>query len=178
METWDNNNLPENHQLFEKVTFVAVVEGTWNRKKQDGTNETAKKWDYITQETEEAPAMQISVYSSTDNETLQLNTLYDIICKKSVGKDGTFYGYTLKGFGESGKPIAKKEPTSRFQKTMQANNKAIALQATATIHSGSKMSPDDIIIYAEVLEAWLKNEYKPIVETPFDNIEDNKETKK
>lgn len=166
MENWDNNNLPENHQLFPHIRFVAMTEGTWNRKKQDGTNEVAPKWDYITAADENGLSLQVSVYSSTDHEAVKLDTLYDIIVKRAVGKDGTFYGYSLKGFGEAGKPIPKKEPQSRFQKGLKLNAKAEALKAAAQVYSGSKAaSPDDIILVAEVFEGWLNGDYKPSTES-------------
>lgn len=177
-ESWDINNLPENHVLFTNVTFITKIDGTWNRKKQDGTNETAQKWDYITQETEEAPSMQISVYSATDHESLKLNVAYDIIAKKSIGKNGEFYGYTLKGFGETGKPILKKESQSRFQKSAKATNKQIALQSACTLLSGKTESPDDALMIAEVMLAWLNDEYTPIDTNVFDKEEKEKKISK
>ena len=163
MENWDNKNLPENHQLFENVQFVAVTEGTWKRKKNDGTDEIAPKWDFITKADESGASLQIAVYSSTDKEEIKLNTPLDIIVKRAVGRDGTFYGYTLKGFGEAGKPIPKKEPQSRFQKGQKLNAKAEALKAAAgyvgKFHK--EANPDEVIEVAQIFEAWLNGEYTP-----------------
>lgn len=168
MENWDNNNLPENHQLFENIQFTTVIVGTWNRKKNDGTNEVATKWDYVTAPDESGVSFQVSCYSSTDHEEIKMNTPYDIIVKRAVGKDGTFYGYTLKGYGEAGKPIAKKEPQSRFQKGIKLNAKAEALKAAAQLFAGQSTMPDDVLDVAEVFEAWLNGEYKttPASENP------------
>lgn len=159
METWDNNNLPENHQLLENITFVAVTESTWKRKKNDGTEEIAPKWDFISEADDSGASAQISVYSSTDKESLELKKKYDIIVKRAVGKDGTFYGYTLKGFGEAGKPIQRKEPQSRFQKGLQLNARAEAIKAAACVFTGTEVLPDTLIEYAQVLEAYINNEY-------------------
>ena len=161
METWNNNNLPENHQFFASVEFVAVTEGTWNRKKNDGSQEVAPKWSYITAETENVPSFQVDVYSSTDKEELKLHKSYDIIAKRAVGKDGTFYGWSLKGYGEAGKPIPKKEPQSRFQKGQALNAKAEALKVAASLFKQSESpDPDAVIMVAEVFEGFIKGEYK------------------
>lgn len=161
MENWDNNNLPENHQLIENTEFVAVTEGTWQRKKNDGTSEVAQKWDYVTVADDSGASLQISVYSSTDKEELKLHKPYDLIVKRAVGKDGTFYGYTLKGFGEAGKPIPKKEPQSRWQKGQKLNAKVEALKASAQIFSGTKEpNPDEVIMVAQIFEAWIDGKYE------------------
>lgn len=165
METWNSNNLPENHSLVENVRFIAMTEGTWNRKKQDGTNETVPKWDYVTSPDDNGLSLQVGVYSSTDHEAIKLDTPYDLIVKKAVGKDGTFYGYSLKGFGAAGQPIPKKEPQSRFQKGLKLNAKAEALKAAAQVFSGLGTSPEDVILVAEVMEAWLNGEYTPPAES-------------
>lgn len=162
METWDNNNLPENHQLMQNVKFVAVTEGTWNRKKNDGTNEVAQKWDFISEADESGASVQIGVFSSTDKEELKLHIPYDVIVKRAVGKDGTFYGYTLKGFGPAGSPIPKKEPQSRWQKGQKLNAKSEALKAAATLFTNTKEpNPDDVIMVAQVFEAYLEGTYTP-----------------
>jgi len=157
---WENGNLPENHQLVSNIIFVAVTEGTWNRKKQDGTNEVAPKWDYISTADETGTSMQIGVYSSTDKEELKLNTPYDVIVKRAVGKDGTFYGYSLKGFGPAGQPIPKKEPQSRFQKGLRQSNKSYALQAAATLFAmradDTFMAVEQVITAATTFESWLE----------------------
>lgn len=166
METWDNSNLPENHELRSNVRFVNMIKGTWNRKKQDGTQETAPKWDYITAPDNDGLSESISVYSSTDQEAIEINKSYDIIVKKAVGANGTFYGYSLKAFGEVGKPIPKKEPQSRFQKGMKLSTKAEALKAAVVLFTNSKEpSPDDVVMVAEVFEAWLNGEYKAVAES-------------
>lgn len=167
MENWDNSNLPENHNFFSNVQFVAITEGTWQRKKSDGTSEVSPKWDFITQADETGASMQISVYSSTDKEEIKLNTPYDIIVKRAVGKDGTFYGYSLKGFGQAGQPIPKKEPQSRWQKGQKLNTKAEALKAAVIMFTNNLSTPDEAILIAEVFEAWLNGEYK--VETEKEN---------
>lgn len=163
MENWDNNNLPENHQLVSNVQFVTLIEGTWNRKKNDGTNEVATKWDFITTPDESGASMQISVYSSTDKEEIKLHTKYDIIVKRAVGKDGTFYGYSLKGFGVAGQPIPKKEPQSRWQKGNKLNAKAEALKSACTLLAMQGGDPlvmvVDAIKIADTFEAWLNGEY-------------------
>ncbi len=154
METWNNDNLPENHKLMQNVQFTNVTKGTWNRKKQDGTNETATKWNYITKADEHGFSEEISVYSATDQEQIELNKAYDVIVKAAIGKDGTMYGYSLKGFGEAGKPIAKKVPSSRFEKSIRQNNRAVAVQAAATIYTGSS-EVDAVITAAEAILTWL-----------------------
>lgn len=164
METWDNNNLPENHELRSNVKFENVIKGTWNRKKQDGTSETAPKWDYITSPDDDGMSESVSVYSSTDQEALELGKTYDIIVKKAVGANGTFYGYSLKAFGEAGKPIPKKEPQSRFQKGLKLNAKAEALKAASSLFMGN-VDPDACIMVAEIFEAWLNGDYKAPAET-------------
>ena len=163
MENWDNKNLPENHQLFENVKFVAVTEGTWKRRKNDGTDEIAPKWDFITAADDSGASLQIAVYSSTDKEEIKMNIAYDIIVKRAVGKDGTFYGYTLKGFGTAGQPIPKKEPQSRFQKGQKLNAKAEALKAAASYvgQFHKEAQPDEVIEVAQIFEAWLNGEYAP-----------------
>lgn len=166
MENWDNSNLPENHNFFANIEFVAITEGTWQRKKNDGTSEVSQKWDFITKADESGASMQISVYSSTDKEEIKLNTPYDIIVKRAVGKDGTFYGYTLKGFGTAGQPIPKKEPQSRWQKGQKLNAKAEALKASVVLFSGTMGEyVEDVLMVADILEAWLNGEYKATAET-------------
>lgn len=166
METWDEKNLPENHQFFKNIIFIALTEGTWNRKKQDGTKEVAVKWDLISMPDETGTSLTISVFSSTDKEELLLNTPYDVIAKRAVGADGTFYGYSLKGFALTGTPINKKEPQSRWQKGQKLNTKALAIQAAATVLQGSGAFPENVIDYAEIFDAWINGEYKPAVEEP------------
>ena len=162
MENWDKSNLPENHQFVENVKLVAMTEGTWQRKKNDGTKEVAPKWDFVTAADESGASMQISVFSSTDKEEIKLNTAYDLIVKRSVGHDGTFYGYSLKGFALAGTPIQKKEPQSRWQKGQKLNAKAEALKAAASVFAGTKeVIPEDVIGVAEIFEAWLNGDYKP-----------------
>lgn len=175
MDNWDNNNLPENHQLMENVTFVAVTEGTWQRTKNDGSKEVAPKWDFISSADDTGSSVQVGVFSATDKEEIKLNTPYDLIVKKAIGKDGTFYGYSLKGYGPAGQPIPKKEPTSRWQKGQKQNTKAEALKAAAIHYGGqNKIDPDGVILLAEIFEAWLNGEYK----TPEEILEEaNKETK-
>lgn len=157
-ETWNNENLPENHILVKNRAFVAMTEGTWNRKKNDGTTETAPKWDYVT-EPDENGSLQVGVFSSTDKEAIELNKQYDLILKKAVGKDGTFFGYSLKGFGPTGEPIIKKEPQSRFQKGQKLNARAEAIKASAQVHQGTKILPDELIEYAEILQAFIEGNY-------------------
>lgn len=166
METWDNNNLPENHQLLPNITFVAITEGTWKRKKNDGTQEVAPKWDLISSADESGASMQVSIYSSTDKEEIKLNTPYDVIVKRAVGQDGTFYGYTLKGFGKAGEPIPKKEPQSRWQKGNKLNAKVEAIKASAVLFTGTgDTKVDDVLMVAQLFEAWINGEYTPIAET-------------
>lgn len=167
METWNNDNLPENHELIKNVQFIGVTENTWKRKNNDGKEEIAPKWDYMTSPDEQGFNMAISVYSSTDKEAIEMNKPYDLIVKRAIGKDGQFYGHSLKGFGEAGKPIPKKEPQSRWQKGQKLNAKAEALKATATIFQGKAVeSPDEIISYAEILEAWIDGRYSVPADTP------------
>ena len=158
MENWDNNNLPENHELISNIQFLAMIEDTWKRKKNDGTTEVTPKWNFISAADNNGKSTEVQVYSSTDKEELKLQTPYDIIVKRAVGSDGTFYGYSLKGFAPTGQPIPRKEPQSRFQKGLKMSNKAIALQAAATAYKVT--SPDELIDFAEVLVAWLDGEYK------------------
>ena len=165
-DTWDTGNLPENFELLEKVEFVAMTEDTWKRKDNDGKDEVAPKWNYISKGDEAGASQEISVYSPTDKEELKLNVEYDLIVKRAVGKDGTFYGYTLKGFGEAGKPIPRKEPQSRFKKGLQLNAKAEALKAAATINAGSGKDPDEIIMVAEIFEAYIEGKYTSGTEKP------------
>lgn len=166
MSNWDNNNLPENHVFISDVKFVAVTEGTWKRKNKDGEQEIAPKWDYVTGAKEEQESLSVGVYSTTDKEEIELNKNYDLILKKAIGKDGTFYGYSLKGFGTSGEPIPKKEPQSRFQKSLKMSNKAEALKAASNIVTRSKTpSPDEVIEIAQIFEAWLNGEYEPTAKT-------------
>ena len=165
METWNEDNIPENHVIIKKVKFVTFIEGTWKRKKQDGTDEIAPKWDFVSANEEEKDGISVGVYSSTDKEELKINTEYDILAKKAIGKDGTFYGYSLKGFGPSGHPIPKKEQQSRWQKTQKLNNKAEALKTAIILFTGKeKTIPEDVIMIAEIFEAWLNGEYKPTEE--------------
>jgi hypothetical protein len=166
MENWDNNNLPENHVLMQNIEFVAVTEGTWKRKKNDGTDEVSPKWDFISKADDSGASVQIAVYSSTDREEIKLNKVYDVIAKRAVGKDGTFYGYTLKGFGEAGKPIPKKEPQSRWQKGQKFNAKAEALKAAAILFTNTgNAHVDDCILVAQLFEAYINGEYAPVPET-------------
>lgn len=162
MENWNNSNLPENHQFMENIEFVAVTEGTWQRKKNDGTSEVAQKWDLISKADESGASLQVSVFSSTDKEEIKLNTPYDIIAKRAVGKDGTFYGYTLKGFAPHGQPIPKKEPQSRWNKSQKTNTKAYAIQA-ASVTVGQTKNPDEVIMVAQIFNAWINDEYEPEV---------------
>lgn len=160
METWDNNNLPEAHKLFSNITFVAITEDTWRRKKQDGTEEIAPKWDLISSADENGNSLKVQIYSSTDKEEIKLNQPYDIIVKGNYSKDGsTFYGYSLKGFGSVGQPIPKKEPQSRWQKGQKLNAKAEALKAAATLCMGTD-NADKCIAVAEIFESWLNGTYE------------------
>lgn len=170
MENWDNTNLPENHEFMPNVEFTAVINGTWKRKKNDGTEEVAQKWDYISKADETGASLQVGVYSATDHEEVKMNTPYDIIVKRAVGKDGTFYGYTLKGFGLAGKPIPKKEPTSRFQKGLKLNAKAEALKASVVLFTGTGgNNVSDVLDVAEVFEAYINGEYKAETKTANEN---------
>ena len=163
METWTKDNLPENHTLVENIAFVAITESTWNRKKNDGTNEVAPKWDFITEGSEENPSFAVQVYSATDKEQLVTGKKYDLIIKKNVGKDGTVYGFGLKGFAEHGQPIPKKEPRSRFEKTNKLNTKAEAIKAAVCLFKPSdKPDPDAVIEVAVILESWISGEYDQI----------------
>lgn len=158
-----------------------MSEGTWNRKKNDGTQETAPKWDFMTKADESGASLQVSVYSSTDKEELKLNTPYDLIVKRAVGKDGTFYGYSLKGFGPAGKPIPKKEPQSRWQKGQKLNAKAEALKAASQYMASFRATdgapqPDEVVMVAEIFEAWLNGEYQ--AKTEAGNKKDTSKDKK
>jgi hypothetical protein len=151
MAEWDVKNLPEQHELISNVSFVTKTKDSWKTK--DGT--MRDKWGLITQETDDSPSFVIETFSSTDNETIENNTPYDVIVKK------TQYGMSLKGYAKHGEPIPIKESTSRFNKSLEKNDKHVALQcASAFAKSGA--SPDDVILVAEVLESWLKNEYDPV----------------
>jgi len=165
-DTWDASNLPENHELLENIEFVAMTESTWKRKDKDGNDEVAPKWNYISKADESGASNEVSVYSATDRENLELNKPYDLIVKRAVGKDGTFYGHTLKGFGEAGKPIPRKEPQSRFQKGQRLNAKAEALKVAAQIHQGSGKNPDEIVMEAEIYEAFIEGKYTSGIEKP------------
>lgn len=158
-DTWNKDNLPENHQFMANISFMAMTEGTWQRKDRDGNNEVAPKWDFISAADENGASVQVGVFSSTDKEEIKLNTAYDIIVKRAVGKDGTFYGYSLKGFAPAGTPINKKDPQSRFQKGLKLNAKAEAIKAAAQVLAGSGITPDELIEYAQVLEAYINDEY-------------------
>jgi hypothetical protein len=163
MENWDNNNLPENHLLLENITLVAMTEGTWNRKKNDGTQEVSPKWDYISEADDTGSSVSISVYSATDKESIQLHHAYDLIVKKAIGKEGTFYGYSLKGFGDAGKPIPKKEPSSRWQKGQKLNERAEALKSAVVLFTNAKeVDPDAVIEVAEIFESYLNGSYKAV----------------
>jgi hypothetical protein len=165
-EQWSKENLPENHELRENVKFAMVTEDTWKRKKNDGTEEVVPKWDFIT-EPIDGLSEKIQVYSATDKEEIKINTPYDLIVKKNVGKDGTVYGFGLKGFALHGQPIPRKEPLSRWQKGQTLNTKAEALKASAqycaSIHK--ELKPDEVIEIADVFESYIKGEYK----TPEEN---------
>lgn len=156
METWTKDNLPENHQMMENIQFVAVTEGTWKRKKNDGTDEVVPKWNFISAADKEGASLEVQVYSATDREELKINTPYDIIVKRAVGKDGTFYGYTIKGFAPHGEPIKKKEPQSRFQKGLKLNTKAEALKAAVQVFAPAEV-PDvsAILEVASVFESYI-----------------------
>lgn len=161
METWSKDNLPENHQMMENIQFVAVTEGTWKRKKNDGTDEVVPKWNFISAADKEGASLEVQVYSATDKEELAMNTPYDIIVKRAVGKDGTFYGYTIKGFAPHGEPIKKKEPQSRFQKGFKLNAKVEGLKAAVQVFAPSEVPDVNAIIE---------------VATAFENYIDGKDT--
>ena len=149
MANWDKNNLPEVHKLIENVKFVTKIKDSWKTK--DGT--MRDKWQLVVADTEESPSYTIDTFSSTDNESIETNTAYDVIVKTSQ------YGMSLKGFAKHGEEIPVKESTSRFNKSLQKNDKHVALQCASTIAKRGD-SPDDVIMVAEVLEAWLKGEYE------------------
>lgn len=151
MASWDKNNLPAEHKLIENVKFITKIKDSWKTK--DGT--MRDKWQLVVQETEEYPSYTIDTFSSTDNESIETNIAYDVIVKTSQ------YGMSLKGFAKHGEEIPVKESTSRFNKSLQKNDKHVALQCASSIVKRGT-SPDDVIMVAEVLEAWLKGEYESI----------------
>lgn len=151
MADWDIKNLPEAHELIENVTFITKTKDSWKTK--DGT--MRDKWGLVTQETDGSPSFVIETFSSTDNESIENNVAYDVIVKKSQ------YGMSLKGYAKHGEAIPIKESTSRFNKQLQKNDKTTALECASRFAKlGS--TPDEVILVAEVLEAWLKGEYETV----------------
>jgi len=156
MAEWNKNELPPEHELIENISFVTKIKDAW--KTPDGT--MRDKWKLVTQETEESQGYIIDTFSSTDIESIEVNTAYDVIVKKSP------YGMTLKGFAKHGQAIPIKESTSRFEKSNKMNNRAIALQAVSNIYNGvgSKLLTDEALSLAELFLDWL-NEKEVVTDT-------------
>ena len=156
-ETLTKDNLPENHELWDNIKLVTATEDSWKPKDSD---EVRQKWVYSTEpDAETGFGNQLQVFSSTDKDNLKLNEPLDIVVKKSIGKDGKFYGYTLVAFAPHGQEIKKKESQSRFQKSQRASNRAIALEAASRVYTGCAGAIDDpitnILVIADQYLSWL-----------------------